>query len=1714
MKYAQPPEVLKLVAKGPCRALGPLRLVPHTLFYALSSIPMPWQAEKYVDVVYHCDGSISFVVDRYKISERAYRKRWSYVKDTARGRVRVEQLDRVASDFTSKPAAEQNSDPTQSGRIEQGRDSAGHRLFTAVREDLDGRDAGAPIQSRAVGRSPSRTALQGKARNVFDAAARRASDRIHRSASTELQSYLYGPSNKVRRPLDIVLYKKESTLKRISSRRARRNSKGERRFQRPGIVKELYKSEHFEKTEMEWTDAVLVALEQIRGLIRRLLYVKKLSYMSIDDNFNIYPNRALATKERKRSRLGLSVRLVADMAKLLKYVCDAFAEHRRGGMSAGDLCCSLKYIFCNVGILTGMYRYKYKIARQIKLAKQLPRNDSVWAPQWRVWCAMYRGYIPFLERCLSNLVDRVENGRAARDLKSTVQRVDSNFDIAIKRQLKAEVGANPRVLQHFNERWRCWKADVPYRIAQEADCSEADIERANQLIEKYCALKAEQYIREATAPLKKKKVDRRRQISKVLRLYLKNERVRQLNYLASPSLKVEHAVAIYASMRRYIGDRRAAGDALRVCFPQEVDAGMLKGALGRLKRHCSRDEAELIDSACSTELAARIRKDLICKRTFQSIEVRMKADTRYTCYYKVDIEERITDAYLDTYLWYEADRQGLFPPHFRLKDTSEAEIAQELCARAAASGGGLYHFEYHGLLKRIDLTLLGKLLKLVVDPILVDYMVSRLSCKLTYKDMELTNAFGVISGLELSSFICAFWLLVLDLVAFRPGAVLLLYNQSFYMLGPGDEGKDEFITGVRTRLPPSCGCIGFVSVSFQPHAFRVGDLSVQMARESSPNAFVIARVSGEYRYARISVDQSARHAFCIQTRGLVHRSTGSSFIRLVQRWNALVLEHVARFREALDLQPLQECEEKVKTAIKKAINSRMPRRFPPMLFYAPTELGGLGMLNICPVRGDGPVLPSITEHFRSWGDLMARGDPTDHAGSFDRDSKVLKCQSFRNALAGHTTLKTPRRYGPAFFKYLSSERTDVAACFGGADRILEHTLFRSLNVLKVESLQAIWAAPDCRVSTRAQKQGLSTIPNRRFVLWWSPVLNRARVYMGYQEQLAPTGVVMHGKLSNLKTFFVQIFRGRLWQHIHEDAVAAVGTILGEWAVIKNQVSRKKSFCNTGEFDLTIQGEICIDGPCAEQHNSVTLSCVNIDVALCWGDYDTRDTARLAQRRYSSYTTAQHALVVVLDVCYLQYAVHGCCSEELRQSIIEALQRFGEQNTSMRILRERLRLALSLSLPDSIATAAELFSIGAICEVCGDSVFVLNLRNGNLYWRAAERLQSVAPLLSGRRFDEQTCGRSGGVKDRAAIAILRLVEEMGAREFAAPTDMMAHFARYATDFPGIVAKACSEVLDLHSFKACLPSGGLSAVQNVYFPAASRHTSFYRLSLLLKAIGACPQSVKDLQLAYPESWTEWAEGRWAEVERALKSICGVNSDDAQAWTAAQNYCNADSYWVEDYQKQTERGKQGRIFAPLGSESAHFHPTRALVTARSCTSLAEELSEARLPAAGSQTMSLNEAIEQIVGSELIQIPANVIAQFLLAATTDRAVRAYILQLRPFTVALLPQYLGTFVEPPGIVGVLTNAAFDYKAGLQVLAGKDLAVRRWMGNAFVKYAHKIVAEHGIFLTTDWNFNFRADLFKREYALDEQTVASYYDKRHRMRHFQKFEIDVSRLNKH
>ena len=95
-----------------------------------------------------------------------------------------------------------------------------------------------------------------------------------------------------------------------------------------------------------------------------------------------------------------------------------------------------------------------------------------------------RGVVPLLERWLGNLLSRQFEGRHSKGVAKTVtkQRVESHFDLELRaavmhdildmmpegiRQNKART-----ILQHLSEAWRCWKANIPWKVCRQMTVEE------------------------------------------------------------------------------------------------------------------------------------------------------------------------------------------------------------------------------------------------------------------------------------------------------------------------------------------------------------------------------------------------------------------------------------------------------------------------------------------------------------------------------------------------------------------------------------------------------------------------------------------------------------------------------------------------------------------------------------------------------------------------------------------------------------------------------------------------------------------------------------------------------------------------------------------------------------------------------------------------------------------------------------------------------------------------------------------------------------------------------------------------------------------------------------------------------------------------------------------------------------------------------------------
>ncbi|KAA6369241.1 MAG: putative Pre-mRNA-processing-splicing factor 8, partial [Streblomastix strix] len=257
------------------------------------------------------------------------------------------------------------------------------------------------------------------------------------------------------------------------------------------LLKALKGTKFFQATEIDWLEAGLQLCRQGYNMLNLLIHRKGLNYLHLDFNFNLKPIKTLTTKERKKSRFGNAFHLCREILRLAKLVVDVHAKFRLGEVDAYRLADGLQYIFAHVGQLTGMYRYKYKLMKQVRACKDLKHliyhrfntgavgkgpGCGFWTPGWRVWLFFMRGIVPLLERWLGNLLARQFEGRHAKGTAKTVtkQRVESHFDLELRAAVMHDIvdmmpeglkeSKSRTILQHLSEAWRCWKANIPWKV--------------------------------------------------------------------------------------------------------------------------------------------------------------------------------------------------------------------------------------------------------------------------------------------------------------------------------------------------------------------------------------------------------------------------------------------------------------------------------------------------------------------------------------------------------------------------------------------------------------------------------------------------------------------------------------------------------------------------------------------------------------------------------------------------------------------------------------------------------------------------------------------------------------------------------------------------------------------------------------------------------------------------------------------------------------------------------------------------------------------------------------------------------------------------------------------------------------------------------------------------------------------------------------------------
>ncbi|TVY38806.1 Pre-mRNA-processing-splicing factor [Lachnellula subtilissima] len=1484
-------------------------------------------------------------------------------------------------------------------------------------------------------------------------------------------------------------------------------------------------------------------------MLNLLIHRKNLTYLHLDYNFNLKPVKTLTTKERKKSRFGNAFHLMREILKLTKLIVDAQVQYRLGNIDAFQLADGILYAFNHVGQLTGMYRYKYKLMHQIRSCKDLKHliyyrfnsgpvgkgpGCGFWAPAWRVWLFFMRGIIPLLERWLGNLLSRQFEGRHSKGVAKTVtkQRVESHYDLELRASVMADLmdmmpeGIKQNkvntVLQHLSEAWRCWKSNIPWKVPG----LPAPIEN---IILRYVKSKADWWI--SVAHYNRERIRRgatvdktvaKKNLGRLTRLWLKAEQERQHNYMKDgPYVSSEEAVAIYTTTVHWLESRKFSP----IPFPSvsyKHDTKILILALERLREAYSvkgrlnqsqREELALIEQAYDSPgtTLERIKRFLLTQRAFKEVGIDMN-DNYSTINPVYDIEpvEKISDAYLDQYLWYQADQRHLFPAWIKPSDSEVPPLLTYKWAQGinnldkvweSADGecNVMIETQLSKVYEKIDLTLLNRLLRLIMDHNLADYISSKNNVQLTYKDMNHVNSYGMIRGLQFSAFVFQYYGLVLDLLLLglqraseiagppqSPNDFLQFRDRETETRHPirlytryidriwvffrftADESRDLIQRFLTEQPDPNFeNVIGYKNKKCWPrdsrmrlmrHDVNLGravfwDLKNRLPRSvttiewddtfssvysrDNPNLLfamcgfevrILPKIRNQNDEFPVKdsvwslVDNTSKertaHAFLQVTeediakfnnriRQILMSSGSTTFTKIANKWNTSLIALFTYYREAAVstvnlLDTIVKCETKIQTRVKIGLNSKMPSRFPPAVFYTPKELGGLGMISgshiLIPTsdkrwskqtdvgvthyragmsHNEDTLIPNIFRYIIPWEaefidsqrvwteysqkrqeanqqnrrltledleDSWDRGLPRINT-LFQKDRSTL---SFDKGFRARTEFKTyqlmksnpfwwtSQRHDGKLWN-LNAYRTDVIQALGGVETILEHTLFKatafpSWEGLFWEKASGFEESMKFKKLTNAQRSGLNQIPNRRFTLWWSPTINRANVYVGFQVQLDLTGIFLHGKIPTLKISLIQIFRAHLWQKIHESVVMDICQVLdqeleqlGIETVQKETIHPRKSYkMNSSCADILLfashKWNVTRPSILFDTKDVIEPTTTNkfwVDVQLRYGDYDSHDIERYVRAKYLDYTTdsmsiypSATGLMIGIDLAYNLYSAYGQYFPGLKTLIQQAMAKIMKANPALYVLRERIRKGLQLYASESnqeflnSQNYSELFSNqiqlfiddtnvyrvtihktfegNLTTKPINGAIFIFNPRTGQLFlkiihtsvWAGQKRLGQLAKWKT--------------AEEVAALIRSLPIEEQPKQLIVTRKGLLDPLEVHLLDFPNISIRASELQLPFQAamkveklgdmiLRATEPQMVLFNLYDEWLKSISSYTAFSRLILILRALHVNQDRTK--LLLRPDKtvitqdhhiWPSLSEDDWIKVETQLRDL----------------------------------------------------------------------------------------------------------------------------------------------------------------------------------------------------------------------------------------------------
>lgn len=1220
----------------------------------------------------------------------------------------------------------------------------------------------------------------------------------------------------------------------------------------------------------------------------------------------------------------------------------------------------------------------------------------------------------------------------------------------------------------------------------------------------------------------------KKNLGRLTRLWLKSEQERQHAYMKDgPYLSSEEAVALYTTVVHWLESRKFP----HIPFPPlnyKHDTKLLILALERLKEaytvktrlnQIQREELGLIEQAYDNphEALSRIKRHLLTQRAFKEVSLEfMDLYSHLVPVFEVDPLEKITDAYLEQYLWYEAELRRLFPNWVKPADAEPPPLLlykwcqginnlTDIWQVEDGSCVALMQSKYDRMYEKMDLTLLNRLVRLIVDHNIADYISAKNNVRITFKDMAHTNYLGLVRGLQFASFVSQYYGLVLDLLLLgltratelagsptmpsnfltfpdmatetkHPVRLYCRYIDEFWVLFrfSAEEAKalvqryltenpdpnNENVVGynnkkcwpkecrmrrmkhdvnlgraafweMQKRLPRSLAVLdwstSFVSVYSVDNPnllFSMAGFEVRIlprARAEAETGGGVQRREGVWRLQNEVSKETSAHAFLRvedegikrfenRVRQILMASGSTTFTKVANKWNTTLIGLMTYYREAvihtdelLDL--LVKCENKIQTRIKIGLNSKMPSRFPPVVFYTPKELGGLGMLSMGHIlipqsdlkyssqtdvaithfragmsHEQDQLIPNLYRYLQSWEsefidsqriwaeyalkrleanaqnrrltledleDSWDRGIPRINT-LFQKDRHTLaydkgwRCrQDFKQyqMLKSNPFWWTHQRHDGKLWN-LNNYRTDMIQALGGVEGILEHTLFKGTffptwEGLFWEKASGFEESMKYKKLTNAQRSGLNQIPNRRFTLWWSPTINRANVYVGFQVQLDLTGIFMHGKIPTLKISLIQIFRAHLWQKVHESVVMDLCQVLDMELdaleiemVQKETIHPRKSYkMNSSCADILLfaaykwqvsRPSLLADGKDVFDTQATKFW---MDLQLRWGDFDSHDVERYCRAKFLDYTTDNMSIypsptgvLLGIDLAYNIFSGFGNWFPGMKPLLQRAMKKIIKSNPALYVLRERIRKGLQLYSSEPTEphldsqNYGELFSSQTIWFVDDTNVYRVTIHKtfeGNLTTKPANGAIFIFNPKTGQLFLKIIhTSVWAGQKRLSQLAKWKTAEEVAALIRSLPVEeqpkqiivtrkgMLDPLEVHLLDFPNIVIKGSELALPFQTImkvekfgdiilKATQPDMILFNLYDDWLKSVASYTAFSRLILILRALHVNPDRAKVILrpdrsvVTQPHHvWPTLSVEDWLKVEVALTDLILVD------------------------------------------------------------------------------------------------------------------------------------------------------------------------------------------------------------------------------------------------